>query len=68
MSTATIDPTQADFISAAEATRRHPKLSPTKLYRLAAIGAVAVDLQPGVPPRYSAGDIERALAPKNKGA
>ncbi len=68
MSTATLEPAQADFISAAEATRRHPGLSPTKLYRLAAIGAVAIDLQPGVPPRYSAGDIARAMAPMSKGA
>ena len=68
MSATTIEPAKAVFISAAEATRRFPGLSPTKLYRLAAHGRVAVDLKPGIPARYSAADIARALANESTGA
>jgi hypothetical protein len=68
MSTAKVEPTQAVFISAAEANRRFPGLSPTKLYRLAAHGRVTVDMKPGIPPRYSVTDIARALADESKGA
>jgi hypothetical protein len=68
MSTATVEPTQAVFISAAEANPRFPGLSPTKLYRLAAHGRVTVNMKPGIPARYSAADIARALASESKGA
>jgi hypothetical protein len=68
MSTATVKPTQAVFISAAEANRRFPGLSPTKLYRLAPHGRVTVDMKPGIPARYSAADIARALTDESKGA
>jgi hypothetical protein len=58
----------AAYVSAAEAIRRHPGLNHVVLYRLAAVGKVAVDLQPGVPPRYSLADIGRALSGESKGA
>ena len=57
----------AVYVSAAEAIRRHPGLNHVVLYRLAAVGRVAVDLQPGTPPRYSATDIARASwLPRNE--
>jgi hypothetical protein len=63
MSVATLEaPASADqHISAAEALRRYPQLSRTRLYRLAVGSEVRVILPPGRPPRYNAADLDRIM-------
>jgi hypothetical protein len=66
MSTTTAEPASDHFISAAEAIRRHGALNRQKLYRLGLVQAIRVRLLPGVPPRYSAADLDRLMATESQ--
>lgn len=57
-------PASADpHITAADALRRYPQLSRTRLYRFVVGGEVRCTLPPGRPPRYNVRDLERILGP-----
>jgi len=62
MTTTTSRPSNDLFISAAEAIRRHQGLNRQKLYHLGLTQAIRVCLLPGVPPRYSAADLDRLMS------
>jgi hypothetical protein len=66
MSRTTAEPVSDLFISAAEAIRRHGALNRQKLYRLGLTQAIRVHLLPGVPPRYSAEDLDRLMASESR--
>jgi hypothetical protein len=61
-------PPSRAFVSAAEAGRI-AGISQTKLQRLAVLGRVRVELEPGEKPRYSRADVEalRGVEPSSQG-
>ncbi len=55
----------SDWITSADALRRHPELSRVKLYRLAASQLIRTTVPPGSAPRYSASDVDRVMLAQN---
>jgi hypothetical protein len=57
----TVDPPVDQYISAADAIRRHPVLNRAKLYHLGLTRSIRVRLRPGIPPRYSVSDLDQIV-------